>query len=186
VSATALPRHRAAVAGGAAARSASAERAPAERAPAERAPARPARPPRWRAESYLPFLLASAAHHVAGGFHAGLRRHDLNVLSWRVLASLSDGQGCTVGELCEQCLAKQPTVSKVIDRLEQQRWVRRRRDAGDGRRVVVEITEAGRRKIEPVLVEAEAYDRSILSGYPADELDQLRALLRELIARHRR
>ncbi len=175
---TTLSRHR-----GAAAAGASARLAPAARAPAERAPARP---PRWRAESYLPFLLASAAHHVAGGFHAGLRRHDLNVLSWRVLASLSDGRGCTVGELCEQCLAKQPTVSKVIDRLEQQRWVRRRRDAGDGRRVVVEITEAGRRKIEPVLVEAEAYDRSILSGYPPDELDQLRSLLRELIARHRR
>ena len=139
-----------------------------------------------RSERYLPFLLASAAHHVAGRFHAGLRRHDLNVLSWRVLSTLSEGRGFTVNELCEHCLAKQPTVSKVIDRLEQQCWVQRRRDPVDGRRVVVEITPAGLRKIGPVLAEAQAYDRSIARGYSARELDELRRTLRELIERHRR
>lgn len=136
-----------------------------------------------RVDDYLPYLLARAAHRVAGGFHEGLRRHDLTVLSWRLLASLSDREGLTVTELCEHCLAKQPTVSKLIDRLERERWVRRRRDPGDRRRVLVVITEAGRRKIAPVLAEARAYDRSILDDAPAREVERLRALLRRLIAR---
>ena len=138
----------------------------------------------WRADDYLPYLLARAAHHVAGGFHAGLRRHDLTVFSWRVLATLSDGSGYTVGELCERCLAKQPTVSKLIDRLERARWVRRRRDREDGRRVLVEITDAGRRKIAPVLAEARDYERAILGAGGAPELERLRTRLRALIARH--
>ncbi len=139
----------------------------------------------WRADDYLPYLLARAAHHVAGGFHAGLRRHELTVFSWRVLATLSDGRGYTVGELCERCLAKQPTVSKLIDRLERERWVRRHRDRDDGRRVLVEITDAGRRKIAPVLAEARDYERAILGAGAASELERLRSQLQALIARHR-
>ena len=137
----------------------------------------------WRADDYLPYLLARAAHEVAGGFHAGLRRHELTVLSWRVLATLYDGGGYTVTELGERCLAKQPTVSKLIDRLERERWLRRRRDHDDGRKVLVGITEAGRRKIAPVLAEARAYERSILGEGGPRELERLRGLLRELIAR---
>lgn len=135
---------------------------------------------RWRSDDYLPYLLARAAHVVAGRFHAGLRRHDLTVLSWRVLAAVSDGP-YSVSELCERCLAKQPTVSKLIDRLERERWVRRRRDPDDGRRVRVEITDAGRRKIAPVLAEARAYDRGLLDGHSAVDLESLRALLRAMI-----
>ena len=140
---------------------------------------------RWRADDYLPYLLARAAHQVAGGFHAGLRRHELTVFSWRVLATLSDGRGYTVGELSERCLAKQPTVSKLIDRLERERWVRRQRDREDGRRVLVEITGAGRRKIAPVLAEARDYERAILGEQSASELQPLRSQLQGLIARHR-
>ncbi len=139
----------------------------------------------WRSDDYLPYLLARAAHHVAGGFHAGLRRHDLTAFSWRVLATLSDGRGYSVGELCERCLAKQPTVSKLIDRLERERWVRRHRDREDGRRVVVEITDAGRRKIAPVLAEAREYERAILGAGRASELERLRSQLRALIVRFR-
>ncbi len=139
----------------------------------------------WRADDYLPYLLARAAHQVAGGFHAGLKRHDLTAFSWRVLATLSDGRGCTVGELCERCLAKQPTVSKLIDRLERERWVRRRRDQEDGRRVLVEITDAGRRKIAPVLAEARDYERALLGAGAASELERLRTQLRALIVRYR-
>jgi DNA-binding MarR family transcriptional regulator len=136
-----------------------------------------------RVDDYLPYLLARAAHRVAGGFHEGLRRHDLTVLSWRVLACLSDGGGYTVTELGERCLAKQPTISKLIDRLERERWVRRTRDPDDRRRVLVQITDAGKRKIAPVLVEARAYDRSILGAESMGERERLRALLRDLISR---
>ena len=139
----------------------------------------------WRADDHLRYLLARAAHEVARNFHAGLRAHDLTVSSWRVLAALSNGRGQTVGELCERCMAKQPTVSKLVDRLARERWVRRRRDRGDGRRVVVEITGAGRRKIAPILAQARAYDRSLLDGDSSADLDRLRGLLRALIERHR-
>ncbi len=138
---------------------------------------------RWRADDDLPYLLAHAAHEVSEAFHSGLRAHDMTVLSWRVLAALTDGRGFTVTELAGHCLAKQPTVSKLIDRLVRERWVRRRRDRGDRRRGLIEITGAGRRKVAPVIAQARAYDRSLLEGHSPEDLERLRALLRALIRR---
>lgn len=134
-------------------------------------------------QDYLPYLLARAAHVVAGRFHESLRQRDLNVLTWRVLAALHDGGQWTVGQLCEVSLAKQPTVSKLLDRLEKRHLVARREDLADGRRVQVRLTRAGRQLIEPVIAEAARYNDSILAGHSREELRMLKALLREMIAR---
>ena len=50
----------------------------------------------------------------------------------RVLATLSDGDGMTVGELARIALANQPTMTKNIDKLEKAGLVERRGDEGDG------------------------------------------------------
>ncbi len=76
-------------------------------------------------EEYLPFLLARAGHQIAGEFQRQLRKHDLSMLSWRVLAALSSRDDWTLGQLCAVSLAKQPTISRLIDRLGQQGLVSR-------------------------------------------------------------
>lgn len=135
-------------------------------------------------EEYLPFLLARAGHQVAGGFHRQLRRHGLSMLSWRVLAGLSSRDDWTIGELCAASLAKQPTISKLIDRLVQQRMVMRKGDPSDARRVLISLTEYGRAGIEPVLQDAAAFNLSLLADYPPEELTGLKRLLRTMIARY--
>ena len=135
-------------------------------------------------EEYLPFLLARAGHQVAGGFHRQLRKHDLSMLSWRVLAALSSRDDWTIGELCAASLAKQPTISKLIDRLVQQRMVIRKGDPADARRVLISLTEHGHGSIEPVLQDAAAFNLSLLADFPPEELTGLKRLLRKMIARY--
>jgi flavin reductase (DIM6/NTAB) family NADH-FMN oxidoreductase RutF/DNA-binding MarR family transcriptional regulator len=135
-------------------------------------------------EEYLPFLLARAGHHIAGGFHRQLRKHDLSMLSWRVLAALSSRNDWTIGELCAASLAKQPTISKLVDRLVQQQMVVRKSDPADARRVLISLTDYGRASIEPVLQDAAAFNLSLLAEYPPQELTALKRLLREMIARY--
>jgi len=135
-------------------------------------------------EEYLPFLLARAGHQVAGGFHRQLRQHDLSMLSWRVLAALSSRDGWTLGELCTASLAKQPTISKLIDRLVQQGMVARRSHPSDARRVLLTLTDEGRAAIAPVLQDASAFNLSLLADYPPEELTALKRLLRDMITRY--
>lgn len=135
-------------------------------------------------EEYLPFLLARAGHQVADGFHRRLRTHGLSLLSWRVLAALSSRDDWTISELCQASLAKQPTISKLIDRLAQRRLVRRRGDPGDARRVLISLAPAGHTAVAPILQDAAAFNLSLLADYPPADLTALKRLLRSMIARN--
>ncbi len=135
-------------------------------------------------EEYLPFLLARAGHQVEAGFHRQLHEHDLSMLSWRVLAALSSRRDWTIGELSEASLAKQPTISKLIDRLVQQGMVARRADAADARRVLISLTPAGHAAMAPVLQDASAFNLALLADYPPEQLTALKRLLRDMITRY--
>lgn len=135
-------------------------------------------------EEYLPYLLARAGHQIAASFDHQLRRHGLSLLSWRVLAALAVRDAWTVGELAEVCLARQPTISKMLDRLERQDLIVRRADPADARRVLVSLTTTGRARIAPVLSDASAFNTSILAQFNPEALTTMKGLLRELIAGH--
>jgi flavin reductase (DIM6/NTAB) family NADH-FMN oxidoreductase RutF/DNA-binding MarR family transcriptional regulator len=132
-------------------------------------------------KDYLPYLLARAASDSASHFHDRLKNYGLNMLSWRVLASLADGLAWTVNDLCRVSLAKQPTVSKLLDRLESQRLINRNVDVSDARRVMVTLTKSGAAKIKPVIEEARGYGESLGGRFDIGELDRLKATLTKLI-----
>lgn len=132
---------------------------------------------------YLAYLLARASHLVSGQFHARLRARGIPVPTWRVLATLSDGDGMTVGELARIALTNQPTMTKIVIRLETDGMVERRDDPGDGRRTLVFITPAGWHLIEDLLIAARDHEAQVLKEYSADEVRTLKRVLRTLIGR---
>lgn len=131
-------------------------------------------------KDYLPYMLARAANDSASRFHSKLKSYGLNMLSWRVLASLSDGLSWTVNDLCRVSLAKQPTISKLLDRLELQRLIKRTNDLHDARKVLVTLTKTGASKIKPVIEEAQGYGDSLATRFSPGELDSLKSTLRKL------
>lgn len=134
-------------------------------------------------DDYLLYLLARASAQISGQFHARLRRHGLQVPEWRVLASLSSGDGLTVGELAAIALLRQPTMTKTIDRMERAGLVVRRPGAADRRQVQVFATPAGRRRVRAALRDAKAHEAEVLSRYGADESARLKEMLLSLIER---
>ena len=135
-------------------------------------------------DDYLLYLLARASSLVSGQFHERLRPHGLDVAGWRILATLSDGDGLSVGELAASVLFQQPTLTKMIDRMEGEGLVERRREDRDRRKVRVFITAEGRRKVRGVLSAAKAHEAEILNGYTVEESRSLKAVLRTLIERN--
>lgn len=128
-------------------------------------------------ETYLPYLLARASHSVSSSFHASLKTWGLSVPEWRVLACLVEADGLAVGQLAEMVLMKQPSMTKVLDRMEAEGLVRRRGAREDRRRVLIHITPKGRARVKPALAAARAHQRERLA--PFDEAERaliLRAL----------
>lgn len=134
-------------------------------------------------DGYLSYLLARASHQVSREFHARLKPYGLSVLEWRVLASLADTDGLSVGELADAVLYKQPTVTKLIDRMAAQGWVERRARTGDRRRVVIAMTARGQQVIQELLAQAKAHEAACLASYAPEEIEALKRILRDLLQR---
>ncbi|MCU0957095.1 MAG: MarR family winged helix-turn-helix transcriptional regulator [Hydrogenophaga sp.] len=132
-------------------------------------------------EDYLAYLLARASHRISAEFHAEVAACGLSVLEWRVLASLAGGNSLGVGELSDTVLAQQPTLTKLLGRMERQGLVHRRTGARDRRRTTVTLTEEGLRVVTPLLERARAHEARVLSEIGAGQGQQLKWLLRRLV-----
>jgi DNA-binding MarR family transcriptional regulator len=136
-------------------------------------------------DDYLPYLLARASLLVSQQFHRQLAEAGLRVPEWRVLAILSDREEASVGQLAEMTLLKQPTLTRVVTKMEELGWVRRYGEREDRRVTRVSITPLGQRVVSDLLRRAKAHEAQVLQGYSAGEVEAMKAGLRELIDRCR-
>lgn len=145
------------------------------------AKASPARTP--FVHGYLGYLLGQANHSLYRQFDAQVRAVGLRSIEWRVLASLLDRQPLSIRDLAVEVLGKQPTVTKLVQRMAAQGWVEVSGDPGDQRRTLVGITAAGRRLVRPLVRRARAHESSLLGTLSAREALALKRLLLR-IAQH--
>lgn len=132
-------------------------------------------------DDYLAYLLARASHLISSEFHAVVEANGLSLMEWRVMASLSGKDALSVGELADIVLAKQPTVTKLVGRMEEAGWVRRVDAAHDKRQSLVSLTPMGQRKVKPLLDKARAHEQGVVSQLGTRETDRLKQLLMQLI-----
>ena len=132
-------------------------------------------------DDYLLSLLARASHVISSEFHARLRARGVSVPVWRVLASLSGSAGETVSTLASACLLLQPTMTKVLDRMERDSLVRRKQDTADRRLVRIHLTPRGEAMVADLLHAARQHEAEIVARHP--ETAAIKDLLRALIAR---
>ncbi len=134
-------------------------------------------------DDYLLYLLARASSLASAEFHAELAKLGIPVPMWRVLAILSGSDGHPLGEVAARALMKQPTVSRIIDRLEELGSVRREPDAVDRRRVLIRITPAGENLVASLIDRAQAHEANLLDTHTPAEAEILKRVLKQLIHR---
>jgi flavin reductase (DIM6/NTAB) family NADH-FMN oxidoreductase RutF/DNA-binding MarR family transcriptional regulator len=135
-------------------------------------------------DDYLAYLLARASEHVSAEFHQVVRQHNLPVVQWRVLASLSDAPGLSIGLLATTVLVKQPTLTKLIDRMQIDGLVSRKIDPQDKRRTLVHITALGKRKVSSLLQKAKAHEATLVNDMGKVQVSDMKQQLRAMIARY--
>lgn len=150
-------------------------------APPPRMPVEADLPPQAFVDDYLAYLLAKASALVSAQFHAEVKAEGLSVPEWRALATLSDGVPRTIGALADIVLSPQPTLTKLIDRMEQKGDVRRDASSEDRRRTMVTITEQGRARIGTLLIAAKQHEANLAAEPGLAGLHALKPVLRGLI-----
>jgi len=133
-------------------------------------------------DSYLPYLLNRAGARIATAFSAEMRPLGATLQAWRVLAALRERDGRRMGGLAETTAIEVSTLTRLVDNMESEGLVARRRAPGDARAVTLHATAAGRRLTQRILPIAERYERVALAGFSAKEAEALKVALRRLYA----
>lgn len=132
------------------------------------------------ADRYLiPYLFHRVASRYQQLWWAEQDSRGRSIHRWQVLSLLIAADGRRVGQIAELADVAQPVLSRVIDQMERDGDVERRRGEGDRRAVSVWLTAAGRRTFASLLPKAaELVDHSL-----ADLDDDEVATLHELVLR---
>lgn len=136
-------------------------------------------------EGYLPYLLGLASLVMNKDFDDEVRAAGLSPLEWRTLATLSDGDGITIGQLCKKVVAQQPTLTKAIKRLDEIGLVRREDDAADLRKTRAFITPRGRSIAGELIRGAKQHEAQMVRNLSPAQLAALKAALAQILAQGR-
>lgn len=99
-----------------------------------------------------------------------------------VLCKLFIQEGMTQSELAQQLAVQGATVTDMLQRMEENNLVSRRRDADDNRLVRVYLTNEGREKERAITEQFLKLESHIFEGIDENERAQLRRLLARILA----
>ena len=133
-------------------------------------------------DGYLGYLLGQANHALYRHFDEQVRAAGLSSIEWRVLATLHDSDPLPVSQLAQEVLSKQPTVTKLVQRMCEQGLLRLQADPTDQRRTLVTTTAMGRRLVLPLVEKARLHEAQVLRTLPAADKAALKRLLGKLTA----
>jgi DNA-binding MarR family transcriptional regulator len=132
---------------------------------------------------FLCFAVYSANLAYGRAYKPILDALGLTYTQWITIVALWEEDHQTVGQLGEKLFLESNTLTPILKKLESQGYLRRQRDPGDERQVIVSLTPEGRRLRE------QGAQRTLVaaSGLDAEEFTRTQktiARLRDNLIRH--
>ena len=129
----------------------------------------------------LPYLLNRLTSRSNQLWLEQIRDKGLTIPRWQVLVILRSYNGCKISTLVELSGAEQPILSRVIDQMERDNLVERRKSEKDQRIKQVWVTEKGRNIHDSLMPAAEDYVYALAKPLNPEERNQLISLLNRMV-----
>ena len=134
-------------------------------------------------EHFLPYRLSILSNAISQSIADDYqRRYDLSMTEWRVMAVLARFDGLSAREVAERTLMDKVAVSRALARLVEAGRVTRATHAGDKRRSVLGLSEAGWALHDEVAPMARAREREVLAKLDFEEQHWLTRIIDKLMA----
>ena len=102
-----------------------------------------------------------------------------------MLATLAGSEPMSIGQIASVTTMKQPTVTRILDRMEARGDVRRVTDRNDRRVTMVRITAKGTRSVDKLIPLASEHADRVMAPFGQERAAELTSMLRQIIAMHR-
>jgi DNA-binding MarR family transcriptional regulator len=132
-------------------------------------------------DDYLAALLAQASHLISNEFHRIVNQNGFSISEWRVLASLYDNPNLSIGRLSEITLSKQPTITRLLNRMSSKGFVIKVDHPIDKRVTLVRITPTGEKIVKKLIDLAKDHESKVLSPFGKEHSEALKEVLRQMI-----
>lgn len=137
--------------------------------------------PSVQTKEHLGYLIASLNKRLKDDLEARLRPAGVGLEQLRVLEALQMDDGQSMGELAAKALVEPTTLTNIVDRMVSDGLVHRTLDPSDRRRVLIVMEPAGRMLFRRLARINSLQEQRLSRKVPAEQLDQLRALLNGLL-----
>lgn len=125
----------------------------------------------------LPMELLKAREAAMARFRPMLRQHGLTEQQWRVIRALAEYRRLDAGELAQRSFLLAPSLTRILQFLENRGLVKRSADSGDQRRAFLALTPAGYGLFALIAPDSEAVYAQIENAFGSERMLQLYRLL---------
>jgi len=133
-------------------------------------------------DGFIPYQLYRVSNRLNARLLGRLRAIGINASQWRVLSVLRSCGTLSVSRITDRTLMEQPTVSRVVNQLEQDGLVSRRPSKEDTRITDVTLTTKGNEAFQSIFPAARRHEESAMDGFSRAEIATLKSLLARIEA----
>ena len=135
-------------------------------------------------ENFLPYRLAVLSNTVSTTVAKAYdKRFGVSIPEWRVIAVLGRFPGQSAVEVAERTLLDKVAVSRAVTKLIKNGRIDREFADADRRRSILNLSEEGKKLHDEIAQLALQFERDLLQGFSADELENLNSIMERLLAR---
>ncbi len=132
----------------------------------------------------LPILLQKAREITLIQIRNLLATHDLTEQQWRVIRTIFESTELNAQELARKSAILGPSLSRILNRLEEDGLLNRKISAADQRELHISLTAKGKRLHNKVLPSLNNLLDSLGQSLGSARIEQLSLLLHEIIDNH--
>jgi DNA-binding MarR family transcriptional regulator len=131
-------------------------------------------------DGFFPYRLYRASKKLQLRLQTRLRSLHMGPSQWTVISVLKAYGALSIGEIVEATLMEQPTISRVVTRLEKDGLVSKRASTRDSRMVLISLTTAGIEVFKQIVPAALRHQEIALEGIGRKEIAQVIATLEKI------
>ena len=125
----------------------------------------------------LPIAMLRAREAMMLSFRPILTKHGFTEQQWRVLRVLGEKGPSDAGQVAFDACILAPSLSRIISKLEKEKFISRFVDQKDGRRVNLLLTSLGEETLKKIVPDMDVVYKSIQKRYGEEKLTKLLELL---------
>lgn len=138
-------------------------------------------------DKFMPYRLARLSSTVSTTVaREYAKQFGLSIPEWRVIAILGRSPGLSAVEVAEQTFLDKVAVSRAVTKLIKAGRIDRQFADADRRRSILNLSEKGREVHDGVAALALRFERELLEGLDAEEIDRFNKVMDRLLEKARK